>query len=410
MIRKLRKKFIASAMLSLLIIIVVIIACIDIVMDLRMNQSADAILQYIAENNGEFPKGSSSQSKYKFDMTQETPFSTRFFSVTYLADGSIESKLDNIAAIDEDSAENYAARALVSGKTKGRIDEYRYLVVSQEDGTQVIFLDCYDRIQTIQSFFVISVFTGCGVLIVMFILVTIFSKQALGTTIKSMELQKQFITDAGHEIKTPLAIISADADVLEIENGKSKWLDSIRHQTEQLSKLIKQLLTLSKLEETDMKAEAGEYSLSDTARGEVESIEPLAVAKGMEIKADIEDGIKDYGSREGAEILFSVLLENAVKYAAKETGDITLSLKKQGRGACIEVRNPVTEALPPEELKRIFGRFYRADSSRNQKTGGHGIGLSIAAAIVEARNGRIQATMIDDKTICFSVYIALGTR
>lgn len=417
MIKKIQKKFIASAMLSLLIVVIVLITCIDGIMYWKMNTTADALLQYIAQNNGVIPeyeapveKGSSNRV-YKFDLNEETRFSTRFFTVTYVDGAMVDANIDNIAAVTESEAKNYGDFVFVSGRTSGVCSHYRYLVSENGSRTMIIFVDCQEQQDSISLFMTVSVMTGIFCLIVMFILVSLFSRRAIKTTIESVELQKRFITDAGHEIKTPLAIISANADVLELEHGKSQWIDSIRHQTYQLNRLVKELLNLSKLEEgTKLTTEFGIFSLSDIVANEAVTFQPLVISRNKTINTEITEDIHICGNKESIETLVSILLDNAVKYAADDSEPIDIKLTRDGKNARLDVSNTCDRELSADELDKMFKRFYRLDDSRNRKTGGYGIGLSIAAAVVNMNKGRITARMTAGQRICFTVYLALSTR
>jgi len=417
MIKKIQRKFISIAMLSLLIVVIAIIACIDGGMYWRLNKNADALLAYIAQNDGTIPRnaGMSSQTgkvkTYSFDLTEETPFSTRYFTVRYLSDGSTEVNIDSIAAVTQEEALDYSSYVISTGRTAGTYEQFRYRVSDASDGKLVIFIDCRDEQDSISLFLSISVITGAISLAVMFLLVSLFSKKAIRPFVETMELQKRFITDAGHEIKTPLAIISANADVIELENGKSEWTDSIRHQVDQLNRLVRQLLNLSKLEgDTRLSEEMSDFSLTDTALGAAETFRPLIVKNGKTLETDIEQDVMVHGNREGIEMLFSVLMDNAVKYASAGDVPIQISVHRDGRNARIRITNPCDSVIPTEDLNKMFKRFYRLDSSRNRKTGGYGIGLSIAKAVTEVNKGSISAAMTDGQSICFTVCLALAGR
>ena len=226
------------------------------------------------------------------------------------------------------------------------------------------------------------------------------SRRAIRPAVESLKKQKQFITDAGHEIKTPLSIIAANADVLELSAGGSEWLDSIRHQVKRLDGLAADLLTLSKLEEEDRRAAYRTFSLSEAA---AETAEPFAIpaaAKGKTLECRIQPGIVYCGDEAAIRRLISILLDNAVKYAA-EGGTILLTLAAAGKNVRLEVTNPCDQ-LPQGDLDRLFDRFYRPEASRSRETGGTGIGLSIARAVVQAHGGKITADRPQEGVIRFT--------
>ncbi|MDD3174520.1 MAG: HAMP domain-containing sensor histidine kinase, partial [Herbinix sp.] len=215
--------------------------------------------------------------------------------------------------------------------------------------------------------------------------------------------QKLFITDAGHEIKTPLAIISANADVLELIGGESEWITSIRNQTVRLDKLVKNLLTLSKLEEDNKKVSFTEFDLSETVARTASPFTTVAETKSKKLFMDIAQGKRLVGDESSIEQLVSTLVDNALKYSDEE-GTIKITLSSYKKGIKLEVYN-TTEEIDTENLDKLFDRFYRSDSSRSSETGGYGIGLSIAKSIVEAHHGKISVKSEDGRSICFTVLL-----
>jgi signal transduction histidine kinase len=221
--------------------------------------------------------------------------------------------------------------------------------------------------------------------------------------IESMEKQKQFITDAGHEIKTPLAIISANADVLELTGGESEWITSIRNQTNRLDKLVRNLLTLSKMEEGKIELVFTDFDISKAVLEITEPFKAIGEAQNKKFLMEIEPGIIFHGDQGSIHQLVSTLVDNAMKYS-DEKGTIKITLSSSKKGIKLQVYNTVEE-LNIDNLDKLFDRFYRADSSRSRETGGYGIGLSIAKSIAEAHHGRISAKSEDGKSICFTVQL-----
>jgi signal transduction histidine kinase len=237
----------------------------------------------------------------------------------------------------------------------------------------------------------------------MFALVSIFSKKAIKPIIDSMEKQKQFITDAGHEIKTPLAIISANADVLELTGGESEWITSIRNQITRLDKLVKNLLTLSKIDEGNIKMVFTVFDLSKVVFETAGPFEAIAETQKKMFQMELQTDVKFNGDESSIQQLISTLVDNAMKYSNEE-GLIKVSLQTSKKGAKLEVFNTVDE-IDKANLDKLFGRFYRMDSSRARETGGYGIGLSIAKSIVEAHHGKISVRSDDGRSICFTVLL-----
>lgn len=233
------------------------------------------------------------------------------------------------------------------------------------------------------------------------VLVRIFSVIAIRPFVENIQYQKRFITDASHELKTPLAIISANTEVLELTQGSNEWTESIKHQTVRMNELIKRLLLLAKFSEQGRNVTLVDFSLTDAAKESVDTFSTLAEAKGKTLNANIADGVTYRGDETGIRQLMSILLDNAVKYA-DDGGNICFTLTKQGKGAKIEVKNDCKD-VDEKSLSHLFERFYRADESRARETGGYGIGLSIAQAIVENHKGKISVKSPDKKSVVFTV-------
>ena len=409
MFKKLRLRFIALAMASLLVVLLVIIGAINVMNYRHVVQRADETLALLAENGGTFglpdmqppdkPEGEDAQQHNgKFpmnghkDLSAETPYEARYFSVLFDADGKEQSvDTGRIAAVDSLTAVQYAQEIYESGKTKGFFDDYRYTVVSEDGCTRVIFLDCGRSLETFRTFLLAS----GGVSLLGFIsvgaLIVAFSGQIVRPVAESYEKQKRFITDAGHEIKTPLAIINADAEVLEMDLGEdNEWLQDIQKQTQRLAGLTNDLVYLSRMEEQQSDAAHVEFPVSDVVSEQAQSFRALAKTQGKTFTENIAPMLTLCGDEKAVRQLTSILLDNAVKYAE---GDITVRLYESGKRVCFETENPWNHGLSTAELSRLFDRFYRGDSARTNTEGrsGYGLGLSIAKAIAEKNQAQITA-------------------
>lgn len=403
MIKRLQRKFVLIAALCLLAVEILIIGGINAVNIYQISLSEDRLLQLISDNGGTFPelgkRGSRPLDKpdggfFMQDIDEETKYATRFFSVYYDSTGNVRRvDISHVAAVTAEQAEEYADKACAEGKEKGYIGSYKYCV-SYGSGGEVgyVFLDCRSEAFTKRQFLLISCLIGAAGYVIVCLLIIIFSKRAIGPVVKSAELQRQFITDAGHEIKTPLAIISANTDVIEMTDGSSQWTQSIKNQIKRLDGLVKNLLSLSRMEEDAVQVTFSDFDLSDAVIDAAAPFEALARANGLSLVCDIEEGLVLHGDEGAVRQLVSVLAENAVKYSDRD-GEIRIELYRGVNGKCIKLRvsNPCEN--PPEgDLSRLFDRFRRGDSSRSRAEnvkGGYGIGLSIAKAVMEAHKGRI---------------------
>ncbi|MCI6957920.1 MAG: ATP-binding protein [Clostridiales bacterium] len=215
---------------------------------------------------------------------------------------------------------------------------------------------------------------------------------------ESYEKQKRFITDAGHEIKTPLTVLQADADILEMELGSNEWLSDMQGQIKHLSALTNDLVSLARMEEGETSLHLLEIPVSDVISEAAESFRSLAQAQGKTLAVRVEPMLSMAADEKSIRQLIGILLDNALKYSP-EGSEITLNFSKQARQLKLTVTNTSSAPLPGENPDILFERFYRVDSSRNSQTGGHGIGLSIAKAIVTAHGGKIHAATIADTAL-----------
>lgn len=328
------------------------------------------------------------------EITEETPYETRFFSVLLAEDGTLLSAdTGSIAAIDETKAAEMAAE--VQGRTKNAFyDSYRYSVSDTDSGDLVIFVDCSRSLGTFRTFLFASILISLIGTFCVFLLIVAFSSVILRPISESYEKQKRFITDASHEIKTPLTIIDANTEILEMDKGEDEWTQSIHRQVSRLRELTNHLVALSRMEEENRQVPRVDFSLTDAVAESTEPFAASAAAAGITLRTRIEEGITLNGVESEIRQLVSILLDNAVKYTP-EGGSIQISLQRKGRQSLLQVENTAPD-MKEGDHDDLFGRFTRADSSRNSSTGGFGIGLSMAHAIVEEHKGRIKALSPED--------------
>lgn len=405
MIKKLRQKFILSAMLSLILVLMVIMSGVHIINYSKITADADSILYVLNQNGGKFPKNNF-ERKIRNTLPPETPYQSRYFTVCFNADGYVEYiDTGKVVAINTESAQEYAIDVYNSGKTNGFYDIYRYEVFHNdtEDTDLIIFLDCRKELSNFHSSIVISSLLSLAGILAVLALVIISSKFFLKPVSESYKKQKQFITDAGHEIKTPLAIIDANLELIEMENGESEWTNSIRNQVERLSSLTSDLITLSRMEENE-KLIALKFSLSDAVCDMIEPFVIPAFARKINLDYDVEANIEFCGDEKSLRRLVSLLLDNAVKYTP-EQGNINVSLKRKDKYIIFSVSNDA-ENIKTGDMPYLFDRFYREDKSRNSDVKGYGIGLSVAKAIVESHKGKITAYSPNEKIFVIAVTLS----
>ena len=409
MLKKLRRRFVAIAMCALSVMFFVQFIAVNVINLYQRDSETREILQIIADNNGVLPGGpelGNSLADFlnpfgKPEINIETPYATRYFVVELRKNVATRISTEHIAAVSDEAAYEYASEVYRRGPGFGVVGSYRYYYKVGAEKSIMVFIDITRDLKLSFALMSISSIVTLLTLLVILIPVWILCKLALRPVEEAMEKQKQFITDAGHELKTPIAIISADAEVMELCQGENEWLTSIKKQTVRMNTLVKNLVDLSKLgEEADVKKHAV-FDISEAVLDTASNFETTAKAMGKTFTYSAARDVKFNGNEEEIRQLISILCDNAMKYT-NENGIIKLNLYKVGKNIQIDVYN-TCDYVDPATVPRLFDRFYRADASRSRETGGYGIGLSVARAIVERNKGKIRAVTDGTTAITFKI-------
>ncbi len=369
------------------------------------NSIDDDDMSYEAEDNFDDDDFRPGGPQLPSGMSPETPYEARFFSVLLTDDGTVQTTdIDRIAAVSQEEAAEFAAEVMEGGKKEGFIDDYLYVKTDEEDGVRITFLDCGRKMDSFRTFLMISLIAAAVGYVLFFFVIFFYSKRITKPVAESYEKQKRFITDAGHEIKTPLAIIKADADVLEMDHENNEWIEDIQKQTERLTSLTNDLVSLARMEEGKSMETQSELALSELIEEEASAYQMLAQAEGKTLTFDIQPAVFIKGNDKSLRRLINILMDNAMKYSPENT-EVRLTLKRSGKQVHLSVWNQTKETVEKEKLDLLFDRFYRLDSSRNSETGGHGIGLSMAKAIAESHGGKITASSDDGQSLRFHVLL-----
>ena len=412
MIYRLQRKFILICTVSVLTVIALVFGVILVLNISSMNRNMDMLADRVSEGGGRFP-GSMEEKPQPDKMpppnaqdfafiTPETPFSTRHFTVFFDKQGEVaRTNTESIYSITEEAAIEYAESVIDDQDARGWIDNYRYKIFITDMGTGVVFVDgSMSRSSLMQSMTIAGlVLLGCAALVL--ILIFLLSKKAVKPIAESYEKQKQFITDANHELKTPLTLILANLDIAEAELGKNEWLDDIRSEGHRMTELVNQLVALSRMDEEGQPLNIAEVAFGKLVADTVAEFEPLAKERGKAITSSIDKEISYLGDEALLHRLVGILMDNAIKYC-DQGGEITVNLHR-GRRIILTVENTYA-AVDELELNRLFDRFYRADKAR-KFTGGYCVGLSMAKAIVEKHKGEITAYKKDTTHIGFKIVL-----
>lgn len=300
---------------------------------------------------------------------------------------------------------NYAISVSKRKSDSGIVGKYIYKVRKLgNSGINVTLMENEDIVFNIKFKIIFSVSIGIVSIIVVYILAKKVSKTIVKPVEETLEKQKQFISDASHELKTPLAVIEANSDVLEDKVGKNKWITYIQNEVKSMNKLVNDLLLLAKIENVDNLKEYEKFDLSKEAEIIFSMFESMAYEKDVKLNNNIEKNITINGRKEDIEHILSTLIDNAIKHAEAQK-EVIVELYKEKDKIVMQVKN-MGEAIPEEEREKIFERFYRIDKSRNRNEKRYGLGLSIAKTTIQKYKGTIEVLYKDGFTI-FKVIIPI---
>ena len=408
MFKSLRKKFIATAVGSVAVVIAILAIALNFINFNKLEERIDttlldasrsqALIKIFSEDGDDLviTKNSSSATEYNGFSIAKVDNNGRI----------IKAYRDDSLIADQDTLQSKVIEALEKGKTSGFIGSYRFLKVETNVGNLILFLNCQRELDSYESFVKNSVLISIGVILSVLVLIILISKKVIAPIQETYLKQKQFITGASHELKTPLAIISSNADVLEMMNGDSKWTTNIHNQVDRLTSLVNSLVVFSRMEEKDT-VERTSFDLTETLKSRIEDFDELANFQKKYIVTDIDENLNYYGEKDSIIQLMDILLENAIKYAPEDS-DILVKLNKNRKYANLKVSNKAN--VEKGDLSKVFDRFYRLDESRNSAIKGYGIGLSMAQLIAEKHKETIQAYAPEDGVFKIEVRFTLVDR
>ena len=419
-IQKLRNKFIRISTLSFFGVMLLMGGCIYLFSEMTLRNEVRQIMEYIIENDGEldsWEEEDESEADRKDAVRPNTDFdehmiwslkrlfgsggfesdsydfiqTTSYFAVLFDADDEVEKiTASHITNINEDAAERYARIAERRFFDFGSFGRFYYRVASRENGGYiVVYVDRTGQVAVNNRIlFAVLILLGAGTLLA-FLLMRIFSVRYVRGEIENAEKQKQFITNASHELKTPLSVIRANTEMQEILEGESEWTASTMRQVDRMSGLIENLVKIARAQEMES-AQMQEVNVSRAVDETADTFLPVVAGEGKKLQKDILPDILFVTDESVIRQLSSLLLDNAVKYCDAD-GCVTVSLKKTGKQLSLAVSNTFSQG-EGVDYTRFFERFYRADESHNEQRRGYGIGLSIAEGLVKTVGGSIDVS------------------
>ncbi len=405
MIQRLRKKFIGICIISFVTVFSLLFGLIFLITTLQTNEKLDRHADIIAENDGRFPSFENSRPgadrpPVPNGFNPESPFTTRYFTVKFNKLGDILfADTKQVSGVNESEAEEYASIAVNRGSVRGWVGDYRYKIYDTDIGKSIVFVSGVSANEANRGFLLgsLSVFLSCSILIIL--LIVLISKWAVKPAAESYEKQKEFITNANHELKTPLTLIRTNLDILESDIGENEWLFDIREETVLMSELVNKMVSLARIDEENTKLEKAEFNLSEAVLDTALMFEDAIKKNGNTFITNVENIEKYVGDEGSVRQVLSILLDNALKYCDKG-GAVSVKLTG-GKHPILEVENDC-EGVSELELSKLFDRFYRADKARTYGQG-FGIGLSMAKALVEKSGGKISAHNVNNRKIKFKV-------
>ena len=436
MIRTLKRRFIAAAMIAVTVLLVALLGAVNIANAWSNSRESARLLENLVQMEIEgrpelpegerphaFPEGEAPPDKpdgqgpsqrenerrsgfLSGSLTENDRLAAVYF-VVRLRDGAVvETDVSRISEVSEEEAAACGLTVQAEGSEEGRLEDYRYASARNAAGETVyVFLENSSRRNGVLRVAALSALAGLGGWLLMLGLVVLLARRTIAPIAENMERQRRFVTDAGHELKTPLAIIQANTEAMELIAGENKWSRNIKAQTARLSELTRNLLTLARAEEIPPEGRAEPVDLSALLEKTGQMFQTPMEQRKLSLEAELTPGVKVRGSVDQLASLCSILLDNAVKYAA-EGSALRLSLKAGEKKCVLRLENRC-DSLPDCPPERLFDRFYRANEARTQK-GGFGIGLSAARVIVLRHRGRLEAEYPAGDRIAFTATLPLA--
>lgn len=432
MIKRLRIKFMAVTLGVLLVVFLTVFAAINLSMYQNSIRQTERMLEMIVEQDGiirpfgidsgikppsdpAFDKESDSQTGDFTGGKKPPPFSADaeddgsnkagmfFYAKTDKQYALTDSFYDMILDFSEEDILYYVDIAVASGEERGSIGHLEYLIGEKDYGYIIVFAERSIETGMLGSLMEISIKVAAACCLILAIFVFFLSKWIVRPVEDAFQKQRRFISDASHELKTPLTIISANADVLENEVGENVRIIHIKNQTERMGFLVRDLLDLTRTDENPDRTIFAVFDLSQVVLGTTLEFESRAFEEGRQLRYDIEDGIFYRGDEGKIRQLATILIDNAIKHA-DDHGEIDICLKKNNQRITLSVRN-TGMGIAENEREKVFERFYRSDASRSRETGGYGLGLAIAKAIIELHKGKVSVQGEEGKYVAFTVQL-----
>ena len=397
-----RNRIMLSAMLSFLIILIIAVAGIWLFSYQRIERETDSFIAFRLEPREEREKTDRFSQDAPPAMFGYTPgrrnIPSGFYEITFTEEGVVDEVTKRGIAEDaSDDVQEYVRAVIKTNAEKGKVGSYKYGIRRNEDGSgTIILVDNSIQLHMLYDMLKNAGLVGLGIFALLIIVLFPVSNRMADVFVRNAEQQRRFITDAGHDLKTPVAIARANLDVLELREGKNKWSSNVRAQVDRMEHLVQDLILMARLDETKSEEVLSEVDLTMLAEEIWEEYQPSMKQKQIAGEAALEKTAPIRGAGSLIRRMYCLLMDNAVQYTP-EGGAIRLSVAPEKKKVRIMLTNSV-EQLPTEKPEKLTERFVRGDSARTQKTGGSGIGLAAVQRICEKHHGRLTIDYPDEHT------------
>lgn len=323
-----------------------------------------------------------------------------FFVLMADKDGNLVASLNN-EELSADTAQKYISAIIDDGSASGMLNSYQFCSLDKDNGKIMVFTDKSAELEMLDQLMHTTLLIGAVSFVLLSILAYYLSKKCIEPVKIAFDKQKQFISDASHELKTPLTIISANADVLSDEIGSNKWLTYIHSQTERMNVLVNDLLNLTRLENNSSGAIFSEFDLSKAVENTALPFECRAFEENKKLEINVQNGLSVKGSEQHIKQMTAIFIDNALKYS-NDGGTVRVTLTSQSDKKILSIFN-TGSGIKENEKDKIFERFYRSDDSRSRMTGGYGLGLAIAKSVIENHRFKLSIDNHEGESICFTI-------
>lgn len=402
MIKKLKHKVLLTIMFFVTAILLAFILTVSLIPAQRDRREIQSFLEQISDAsmaNAMGPPGEVIENgvppRDNWPIIQPQPGNAENM---FLSSNMVRAELDKSGEIsswfsdrqdlyDEEYISTAAAKILKKSDRFGTLDGQYYLLRETPRGYMLVMLDNSVGLGNSRRTLVISLVAGVVAWVALLLLSIALVNKMTKPVSAAFEKQRQFISDAGHELKTPISVVAANANVLETEIGENKWLSYINEETKRIELLVYDLMTLAEIDDDDKTEEHSSFDMSKAVLAAALPFESLAFERGIEIQFEVQPDVHCHGSQEQIKQLVIILMSNAVKYGS-ERGAIRVSLTQQRKKVVLQVYNS-GDGIAPDEMDKIFDRFYRVDKSRSRDSRSYGLGLAIAKSIVDEHGGHV---------------------